>query len=365
MHGRVAAFAEPGATFTLQEFPVPDPEPGAIVVRVLMAGICGSDLHAWRGETRNAGMAAGHEMVGRVAALGAGVTSDSLGRPLREGDRIVYGYFYPCRRCPVCLRGQFAACPNEVARRPLGEPPYFTAAYADYYYLRPGHVAYRAPDELSDEELTPVNCALSQVIFALQEGGLRLGDSFVSQGAGGLGLSALAVAKEMGAHPLIAIDGVPGRLELAREFGADHTVDLREYPTPEARTTRVRELCGGYGADVVADFVGSARVVPEGVAMTRNGGTYLEVGNISAWDETAFRPQTLSFGRKRILGIMHYNPDTIATALDFLLRARGRYPFERIISHRFPLASIDDAFAACEWSGREADCGVVRGVIVP
>ncbi len=365
MHGRVAAFSEVGAKFILQEFPVPDPEPGAIVARVVMAGICGSDLHAWRGETRNAGMGAGHEMVGRVAALGAGVTTDSLGRPLHEGDRIVYGYFYPCRRCPVCLRGQLSACPNEVARRPLGEPPYFTSAYADYYYLRPGHVVYRAPDELTDEELTPVNCATAQVIFALQEAGLRLGDSFVTQGAGGLGLSALAVAKEMGAHPLIAIDGVPGRLELARAFGADYTIDLNEMRTAEERVARVRELTGGYGADVAADFVGSARVVPEGVAMTRNGGTYLEVGNISPMDETAFRPQTLAFGRKRIIGVMHYNPDTIATALDFLVRTRDRYPFTSMISHRFPLDAIDEAFQTCEWSGRQAECGVVRGVIVP
>ena len=265
----------------------------------------------------------------------------------------------------MCLRGQFAACPNEIARRPLGETPYFSSAYADYYYLRPGHVVYRAPEELSDEELTTVNYALSHVVFALQEAGLRLGDSFVTQGAGGLGLSALAVAREMGAHPLIAIDGVPGRLELARDFGADYTVDLNEYPTAEARIARVRELAGGYGADVVADFVGSARVMPEGIAMVRHGGTYVEVGNITPEDETPFRPQTLVAGRKRILGIMHYNPDTIATALDFLVRARGRYPFARIISHRFALDDIDQAFQTCEWSGRQAECGVVRGVIVP
>lgn len=365
MRGRVAAFPAPGERFTIKEFDVPDPEPGAIIIQVVMAGICGSDLHAWRGETRGAGGAAGHEMVGRVAKLGEGVTTDSLGRPLREGDRVVYAYFYPCRRCPVCLRGQFSACPNEIARRPLGESPYFTSAYADYYYLRPGHVVYRTPDELTDEELTPVNCALSQVIFALQEAGLRLGDSFVTQGAGGLGLSALAVAKEMGASPLVAIDGVPGRLELARSFGADYTIDLNEYQTADARVARLRELTGGYGADVVADFVGSARVLAEGVAMVRNGGVYLEVGNISPADEAAFRPQSLVSGRKRIIGVMHYNPDTIATALDFLVRARDKYPFHGIISHRFRLDQIDEAMAACEWSGRQAECGVVRGVIVP
>src|SRR5436190_17951960 len=139
MRGGVVAFSNAGERFQVQEVEVPEPEPGAIVVRVTMAGICDSDLHCWRGDVPNAGMVAGHEMVGRVQALGAGVSTDSLGRPLKEGDRITYPYFYPCRRCPVCLRGEFFACPNEVARRPMGESPYFTGAYADYYYLRPGH----------------------------------------------------------------------------------------------------------------------------------------------------------------------------------------------------------------------------------
>lgn len=365
MEGRVAAFPGPGEAFSLQRFPVPDLEPGAILARVAMAGICGSDLHAWRGETRGAGTAAGHEMVGRVERLGEGVRTDSRGQPLREGDRVVYAYFYPCRRCPVCLRGRFSACPHEVARRPLGEAPYFTSAYADYYYLRPGHVVYKAPDELSDEMLTPVNCAVAQVIFGLQEAGLRLGDAFVTQGAGGLGLYALAAAREMGAAPLIAIDGVPARLELARRFGAHYTIDLNDAATPQERIARVRDLTGGYGADVVADFVGHSRVVAEGVAMTRNGGTYLAVGNISPDDASTFAPNLLVSGRKRIVGVMHYNPDSIGLALDFLLRTRGRYPYEEIISHRFPLDRIDEAFAACEWSGRQAECGVVRGVIVP
>jgi threonine dehydrogenase-like Zn-dependent dehydrogenase len=363
MRGRIVAFAEPGR-FEMHEVPVPGPEPGAILVRVSMAGICGSDLHVWRGEIPNAGMAAGHEMVGRVAELGAGVTSDSLGRPLREGDRITYPYFYPCRRCPVCLRGDFAACPNERARRPVAEAPHFTGAYADYYYLRPGHHVFAVPDELSDEMVTPVNCALAQVIYALERAGLRTGDAFVTQGAGGLGLNAIAVARSMGARPIVAIDGLPGRLDLARRFGADETILLGDFPEAQGRIERVRSLTGGYGADVVADFVGMAAVLPEGVQMVRNGGTYLEVGNISPADEVAFRPNLLVRTNKRIVGVLHYNPWVIPAALDFLVRERHHYPFHEIISHRFPLAEIDAAFEQCEWSGRDG-CGVVRGVLVP
>jgi threonine dehydrogenase-like Zn-dependent dehydrogenase len=264
----------------------------------------------------------------------------------------------------VCLRGHFAACPNERARRPVAEAPHFTGAYADYYYLRPGHHVFLVPDDLSDELVTPVNCAYAQVIYALQQAGLRPGDAFVTQGAGGLGLAAIAVARSMGARPVIAVDGLAGRLDLARRFGADATVLLGDHPETEARIEHVRSLTDGIGADVVADFVGMARVVPEGLAMTRNGGTYLEVGNISPTDEVAFRPNLLVRGNKRVVGVLHYNPWAIPAALDFLQRYRDSYPFEEIISHRFPLAEIDAAFAACEWSGRD-DCGVVRGVLVP
>jgi len=364
MLGRVVAFSNVGEKFKIEEVQVPDPEPGAAVVRVTMAGICGSDLHMWRGDVPNAGMAAGHEMVGRIAQLGAGVSTDSLGKPLKEGDRVTYPYFYPCRRCPICLRGDFAACPNEVARRPVGEAPFLTGAYADYYYLRPNHHVFRVPDELSDELVTPVNCALAQVTYGLERAGLRAGDSFVTQGAGGLGLSALAVARSMGARPLIAIDGQSNRLELAKRFGADETILIADFPEEAERVARVRQLTDGIGADVVADFVGMARVLPEGLAMTRNGGTYLEVGNISPTDEVALRPSQLARGNKRIVGVLHYNPWAIPVALDFLLRNRETYPFHEVISHQFPLAEIDQAFEQCEWAGRTGS-SVIRGVLVP
>jgi threonine dehydrogenase-like Zn-dependent dehydrogenase len=364
MRGRVVAFTEPGEPFQIEEYDVPEPEPGAIIVRVTMAGICGSDLHFWRGDFPNKGMAAGHEMVGQVAALGAGVSTDSLGNPLHEGDRITYPYFYPCNRCPVCLRGEFAACPNEVARQMIGTPPYFTGAYADYYYLRPGHQVFRVPDDLTDAMVTPVNCALAQVIYGLERAGLRPGDAFVTQGAGGLGLNAIAVARSMGARPVIAIDALPGRLDLARRFGADETVLLGDYESAEDRVAHVRSLTNGIGADVVADFVGMARVIPEGIAMTRNGGAYLEIGTISPPDSFDLHPSQLVRTNKRLQGVLHYNPWAIPAALDFLQRNRAQYPFDEIISHQFPLAEIDQAFEFCEWSGRD-ECEVVRGVLVP
>ena len=100
MNGKAAVFLGPGKGYQIEEFPIPDPEPEGIVIKVSMASICGSDLHFWRGDSPLfavlANQVMGHEMAGRVYKLGANVSTDSLGRPLKEGDRVCYAYFYPC-----------------------------------------------------------------------------------------------------------------------------------------------------------------------------------------------------------------------------------------------------------------------------
>jgi D-arabinose 1-dehydrogenase-like Zn-dependent alcohol dehydrogenase len=367
MNGRVAIFHGPDQPFELREYPLPEVEPDAILVRVTMAGVCGSDLHIWRGELpHRAHTVTGHEMMGRVAELGSNISTDTAGRPLAVGDRIAYAYFYPCRRCHVCQRGELAACPNQTPSAELGVPPYFTGAYGDYYYLRPGHWVYKVPDELSDEMVAPVNCALSQVIFAFHRGGLRFGDSVVLQGAGGLGLYAASVAREMGARQVISIDRLRSRLELARAFGATDVIDASEIETPEARIAAVRDLTGGTGADIVCDLVGFAEVIPEGIEMLRYGGTYVEVGNISRGATATIEPSRLVFASRRIVGVYHYDPWVLPTALDFLARNRAKYPFERIVSHSYPLDEIDRAFTEAEWRNRSGDPTVVtRAVIAP
>jgi threonine dehydrogenase-like Zn-dependent dehydrogenase len=357
--GRAAIFVGPGKPFEIRELPLPVLEPGAILIRVALANVCGSDLHFWRGDAPLAlppdGWIFGHEMVGRVARLGPGVKTDSLGRPLREGDRVAYAYFYPCGRCYVCLHGQRAACPNKVGRATgPGEFPHWVGAFAEYYYLRPGGFVFRVPDALPDALVSPVNCALSQVIFGLAQAGLRFGDSVVIQGAGGLGIQATAVARDMGAERVIVIDQLAERLDLARAFGADHTLSLAEVPDRKARIKQVRDWTGGRGADVACDFVGLPPVVPEGLEMLRYGGTYLEIGCISRGRTVEFDPSSLVWGSKRIVGVVMYDPWVIPRALEFLERARSRFPFDRLVSHTFPLERIDEAFRQAEWYNREA-----------
>jgi D-arabinose 1-dehydrogenase-like Zn-dependent alcohol dehydrogenase len=351
--GRAAIYRELGKPMEIVEYPVPDPEPGAILVKISVANICGSDLHIWRGDMDLGALGAplpvilGHEMTGRVARLGAGVATDSAGQALREGDRVVYPYFYPCGHCPACLKGQHAACPmNMFFMSPCDMPPHFTGAFADYYYLRPNHTVFKVPDDLSDAMVAPANCALSEVIYGLEMVNLRFGETVVIQGAGGLGIYATAVAKEMGAQKVILIDGIDGRLELARAFGADEVVDLKQFTTPMDRVMRVRELTGGWGADVVAELVGFPGVIPEGLDMVCNGGRFLEIGNVSPGHGTfQADPASLVIGSKSMFCVVMYGRETLKKALEFLSRARTKYPFERILSRSYRLEEINEAFA--------------------
>ena len=360
--GKAAVFLGPGKGYEIQEFDVPAPEPDGVVVKVALGGICGSDLHIWRGDSpvfaAMAGNVAGHEMTGRVHALGSNIKTDSLGRPLKEGDRVAYAYFYPCNRCYQCNKGEFAACPNKLAT--MGPSiSRFSGAYGEYYYVKPGGWIFKVPDEVSDEMATPVNCALSQVTFGLQRAGVRYGDTVVVQGAGGLGLNAIAVAKEMGADAVIAIDGVPARLELAKRFGADEVIDLTKDTTPMDRIAKVKGLTNGRGGDVVVEVVGVAAVVPEGLQMLREGGTYLEMGNISFGRSVEIDPSQLVWGSKRIQGVIMYDPWVIPEALEFLVRTKDKYPHGDVVSHKFKLDQINEAFQNSEWL-REGDATKVN-----
>ena len=367
MKGRLAVIREYGKPFEIVEYDVPDPEPGAVLLRITQAGICGTDLHTWRGDTRQSpippeGRAMGHEGTGVVYKMGEGVTSDALGAPLHEGDRVIHSAIFPCNHCHNCLRGDPNLCSNRSPRT-VGQHPYFVGTYADYYYLPPGHAVFRVPDELSDDVLGPVNCAMGTVTQGLVVAGTRQGQSVVIQGAGGLGLSAAAMAKDMGADRVIVLDRLENRLELAEEFGADFTINIEEYNTPESRLSRVLELTNGRGADVVLELVGLAELLPEGISMLRNGGTFVEIGLYFPGRTITFDPSTIVLSGKRLIGSIMYPPILMATILDFLVRTRDKLPFHKMVSHKFALADISEAFVQAEWDQRQTQ--VTRAVLVP
>jgi D-arabinose 1-dehydrogenase-like Zn-dependent alcohol dehydrogenase len=347
-----AVFLKNREPFDLRSYPVPEPKERDVVVRVTRANVCGSDLHIWRGDMDlramgvGYGIVLGHELVGRVAKLGASVRSDALGRPLREGDRIAFTYYASCGSCRACMRTLPHACMMSLASvvRSCDVPPHFTGGFAEYYYLGAKQRIFKIPDKVSDAAAAGANCALSQVIHGLDEARLRMGETVVVQGAGGLGLYACAVAKEMGAHRVIAIDAIAERLELARRFGADDVIDMSRVPDPKARVSQVMKLTDSWGADLVVEVAGVPEACNEGIRMTGRGGRYLVLGNISAKKTFEADPSLWTGHNRSIIGVSLYPPQVLARALDFLARTRERYPFDVLASHEYPLAKITDAF---------------------
>jgi len=202
---------------------------------------------------------------------------------------------------------------------------------------------FRVPEDVPDNLICAVKCARAEVVDGLHKAGIVLGDSVVIQGAGGLGLYATAVAREMGAGQIVVLDKVGDRLELAKAFGADHVINVDDLDWPQ-RLQAVKDLTGGRGADVVAEFVGSPAVVQEGVEMLRYGGRYLWIGNINLGLKGEVDPGQVVRGSRTLIGLVVYEAWVIPRALQFLQRTRTKYPYERIISHTFPLDRINEAF---------------------
>ena len=365
--GRAVVFRGVGQPLELKEYPLPEPGPGAALVRITLANVCGSDLHTWRGDLdpakrgRALPIHQGHEGTGRIAALGEGVSTDSSGEPLAVGDRVVFAYFFPCGRCQACLNGREWTCPNRMRYRATScdEWPYFKGTFGDYFYLYPNHMMFRVPDELPDDVVAGVNCAMAQVTCGWDLADVRVGETVVIQGAGGLGLYAIAMARERGAGRIIVVDGLSERLEVAAMFGADELVDIRDVPTPEQRVRRVRELTRGWGADVVMELGGFPRITEEGIQMVASGGRYVEIGNISPGLTYQADPSLWVTQNITLYGNNHYARRHLREALDVLQRTRGKYPYHRIVSHKFPLSEVNQAFA------QQDEGTVTRSSLVP
>ena len=358
--GTIVYLDEPGSIRFL-EFPVPDPEPGAVLTEVERANVCGSELHIYRGfhpEVREGAL--GHEALCRVAELGEGVETDYADEPIEEGDLIAPAYFITCQRCRPCQRGQFNLCENAYRHwsKPPQEPPHFHGTFGTHYYVHPQQYFYKVPDGLDPNVAAGANCALSQVLFGIERVGVDEGETVVVQGAGGLGLNSIAVAKERGAD-VIVVEGVDGRLERAEVFGADHTIDFREYDSVETRAERVRELTDGDGADVGIEVAGTPAAFAEGIHLVRPGGRYLEIGNVNPGHTTEFDPGTLTRRAVTIYPAIRYDPWYLRKALTFLEEHAAEYPYDVLIDAEFDLRDVEEALH------RSEDRDLTRATLLP
>lgn len=332
-------------TVEIQEHNVPSAGPGSLVTEIVRANVCGSELHIWGGHHPVINEAVlGHEALCRITELGDGVETDYAGQEVSEGDIIAPVYFQTCNKCEYCRIGEFHLC-NEVYDHWLQPPedaPHFHGTFGTHYYIHPNQHFYRVPSDLDHGIAAAANCALSQILFGFDEVGVDRGDTIAIQGAGGLGLNAIAVANELGARSIV-VEGVDGRIEKARKFGADEVIDFREYNTAEARAERVRDLTDGLGADVAVEVAGVPSAFSEGVELVRDGGRYLVMGNINPGKTTEFDPGTLTRKGVQIQAAIRYKPWYLLKALNFLEKHANDYPYDELLDSIFALNDVQEA----------------------
>lgn len=319
-----AAILRSPRSLTVGPSPAPEIGPEDVLVRVDMAGLCGTDYRIWSGDRPvNYPLIMGHEFVGRVEAVGRDVAS------LRPGQRIVAEPNYSCGRCPLCREGNRNLCPQRTA---VGID--VDGGFAELARL-PARCCWPVPDSVPDDEAVLAE-PLAVVVRAVNRGVPKRGETSAVVGAGTLGLLALQVLAAAETRVLV-VSRSPRRLDFARELGALTTHALADGPAePVARSFSGRE-----GVDLVIETAGTAEAVNHALALVRPGGRVVLTG-------LPHEPTTLSFfpvvrHEITILGSMIYQTE-FPEALGLL--ERGRVRTRPLLTHRFALAAIDAAFAA-------------------
>ncbi len=349
------------------ELELAPPGPGEVLIRVRAAGLCHSDLSVINGSRpRVTPMVLGHEAAGEVVELGPGVND------LAIGDHVVLAFVPSCGHCGPCLDGRAALCePGALANAAgslLGGERRFAvagdggrelhhhlgvSAFAEYI-VASTRSAVRVDAELPWEVAALFGCAvLTGVGAALLSAEVKPGESVAVFGLGGVGLAALLGARLAGAEPLIGVDVVAEKLELARSLGADFTVSGGEAPVAE-----IRELTGG-GALRVIETAGSARVLAQAYEATCRGGTTVTVGLPDPSQMLAIPAVSLVAEEKTLRGC--YLGSTVP-ARDIprfvALHRAGRLPVERLLTHRLSLEEVNEGF------DRLADGHAVRQAVI-
>lgn len=333
----------------LRQLPVPDHvgEKEALV-RVEMAGICGTDIHLWSGELAiPLPVILGHETVGRIELMGPGLRQDWRGSVLSVGDRVTWASSIVCDECYYCrVKRQPTRC---LFRKAYGisycadESPYLRGGYAEYILLRERTALFRLPDTLPTEAVVGGGCALTTAMHGLERAPVRFGDNVIVQGTGPVGLASLALARHAGAGKIVAIGAPEHRLALAREFGADDVISIEGTSDPIERRRRALEATGGYGADLVIECVGYPSAVVEGLELCRDGGTYLVLGQYANAGDVSMNPHTITRKQLSIIGSWAFEPRHVDQALTFLDTTHWKELFAREVTHRFPLQQVSEA----------------------
>ena len=325
--------------YRLEELPVPQAGPGEVVIKIDHAGVCASDAkcyfgaaHFW-GDGKIEGYSrppciAGHEFVGEVVQLGDGAGDK---HNLAIGDVVVSEQIVPCNECRYCTTGRYWLC---AVHDIYGFRKWLPGAWAEYMKLPAKSRNYKLPPDMPRNQAAVVE-PLACSIHAVKRAQIQLGDVVAIAGAGTLGLGMVGVARLLNPSVLISIDPRDYRLLVAKQMGADLTLN----PNNEDVVARVMDLTDGYGCDVYINATGYPESVLPGLLMLRKLGTFVEYG-------VFLSPATIDWtiiGDKKNLNVLgaHLAPYTFPLAIDYI--NKGLVDVSRIVTHELPLERFQEA----------------------
>lgn len=318
----------PKVPLRLENVPRPEPKAGHVRVRVTAAGLCHTELHFLSG-LLNLGIAPltlGHEAVGVVDAVGAGVDH------FRGGERVIAYYYAGCGECEFCLRGDENLC--NALRAEYGFIS--DGGFAEYMTI-PARNAVPLPPEVSDEAAAPIGCGVTTAIHASKLARLRAGHTVLVYGTGTVGFGLIQLAKLSGAEP-IAVGRSPEKLKLARALGAAHVIDASEREVSDA----VREITGGRGADIVFEMVATRDTMDQSVRSLAKRGRLVFVGYSE--DSFSIHPIQLVISEASVTGSVGNTLEELQQAVRLVQEGKMR----TVVDRALPLEEFQTAVDALQ-----------------
>jgi threonine dehydrogenase-like Zn-dependent dehydrogenase len=307
-------------------------------VRVTLTTICGTDVHILKGEYPvREGLVIGHEPVGVIESLGAGVVG------YQKGDRVIVGAITPCGQCRACLAGQSSQCGHGgTGYEAIGGWRFgntIDGCQAEYVLVPDAQANLaKIPDGLTDEEVLMCPDIMSTGFSGVEHGRVRLGDAVVVFAQGPIGLCATAGAHLSGASLVIAVDSVPSRLEFARKMGADVVLNHKSQDV----VAEIKRLTGG-GADVAIEALGQPATFESALRCVRPGGTVSSLGVYSGHLTIPLDAFAAGLGDNAIVTSLCPGGKERMRRLMSIVAAH-RFPFQELVTHSFKLADIEAAY---------------------
>jgi len=340
----LSAYQEPVA---VHEITIPALEPGAALVEVVASTICGTDVHIRRGDFpmfAHLPLVMGHEIVGRVVALGPERRVDAVGMPLREGDLVAWAYAWcgECFWCTVARQPTLCEHPRMYGWGSAAEFPYLTGGFSQYVYVMPRCDMVHVPEGVDPAVAAAATCSFRTVVHGFERlGAIEPWETIVIQGSGPVGLWSLAWSVVAGARQVIVLGAPESRLAVARRWGAGMTLNILE-TTVEERRAAIMAATEGRGPDIVVEASGASNALPEGLALVRRGGRYLVIGQGDP-RPASIDGRWINTKQLSIVGLLSGEVRHYWKAMQFLAQYGDRFPFADLLGQRYRLAEVNHA----------------------